>query len=81
MSGGYINRNGLNTGEHLVITFTFKGPIPEPKCRKWDTQIVKLKALFGESMMGVTQAGENTPRKFILANTKSNPVKKKAAKK
>lgn len=62
MSGGYINRPGLKAGEHLLITFSFKGPITKVKCDKWDDTIDMLKALFGEQMIAITHAGEKTPR-------------------
>ena len=34
MSGGYIKDEGLETGEHQVVIFTFKGPIDRAERRR-----------------------------------------------
>ena len=60
MSGGYL-KDGLKAGEHQVIIFTFKGEIDQPKCKEWNQQILRLKKLLGNNVIGVTVDGLPTP--------------------
>jgi hypothetical protein len=63
MSGGYL-KEGLKAGEHQVVIFTFKGPISAATCRRWNLQIDDLKRLLGDSAIGVTIQGLDTPDAF-----------------
>lgn len=63
MSGGYL-KEGLKAGEHQVVIFTFKGPIDQATCRRWNLQIDDLKRLLGDSAIGVTINGLDTPDTF-----------------
>ena len=63
MSGGYL-KDGLKEFEHQVVIFTFKGPIDLPTCQNWNKEIDVLKNSFGDKLIAVTLAGEDTPGKF-----------------
>ena len=60
MSGGYV-KPGLKAGEHMVVIFTFKGPIDSVKADEWNKQIDKLKHTLGDKATAVTLDGENKP--------------------
>ncbi len=63
MSGGYL-KEGIKSGEHQVVICTFKEEIDQAKCKAWNKAIQALKQSLGDSVIGVTIKGEDTPDAF-----------------
>jgi hypothetical protein len=59
MNGGFIKQQ--QSGEHQIVTFIFSDTLTEAQVVQWNEAIRRLKGLFGTSITGVTQMGENTP--------------------